>query len=89
MTEDISFESFKKQLEEELKQEFGHLICNQDLSLLLGFSNIGSFRQALKRGQIPVPIFTLENKRGKYALTKDIALYLAERRFLAISSNKH
>lgn len=88
MISDEEFEQFRDELEKDLVTTYGHLIGNQDLSRLLGFEKIDSFKQALKRKQIGVPVFSLEKKRGKYALAKDVALYLAKLRFAALTNDE-
>ncbi len=43
----------------------------------LGYSTMEAFRQALSRNQLPIAVFSLPHRRGKFALTKDIAFWLA------------
>ena len=78
-----NFTAYKKELENDLIQAHGYLVGNIELSRLLGFTNMAAFRQALKRKRLPIPIFSMENRRGKYAMTKDIATYLTKKRFEA------
>lgn len=67
-------------LERDLMEKHGPLIANDALRIALGYQSIDAFRQALVRKTVPVPVFTLENRRGKYALVKDVAIWLAEQR---------
>lgn len=55
----------------------GPLITDDDLRIALGYKSTEAFRQALTRKTVPIPIFTFENRRGKYALVKDVAHLLA------------
>lgn len=66
-----------KALESDLLGRHGPMLGNADLQLALGFPSREAFRQALAREQLPVPVFTLPNRRGKFALVKDVAHWLA------------
>lgn len=67
-------------LERDLNEKYGPLIANDALRTALGYPSMHAFRQALVRRTVPVPVFALENRRGKYALVKDIAIWLAAQR---------
>lgn len=67
-------------LERDLLEKHGPLIANDALRLALGYQSMGAFRQALVRKTVPVPVFALENRRGKFALVKDVATWLAAQR---------
>jgi hypothetical protein len=49
------------------------LIGGAELERLLGFKTSGAFRQAVHRNTLPIPVFSLANRRGKFAFKKDIA----------------
>ncbi|MFT6908871.1 MAG: hypothetical protein ACJAS1_005578 [Oleiphilaceae bacterium] len=76
-----------EQLEKEMMSKYGPLMFGQVLYQALGFNSVDAFRQASKRDKLPIKVFSLENKRGKYALTKDVAYWLAEKR-LSIEEKK-
>jgi len=80
MKQIISAETLSSVLERELTYQYGPLVSNDVLRLLLGYSSKAAFRQALSRKTVPIPIFSLANRRGKFALVKDIALWLAIQR---------
>lgn len=67
-------------LERDLNDKHGPLIANDALRVALGYPSMNAFRQALVRGTVPVPVFALENRRGKFALAKDVAAWLAAQR---------
>lgn len=73
-------ELLAKELESAITREFGPLLAGDGLWRTLGYRSSGAFRQAIKRRTVPVPIFRLEKRRGYYALARDAALWLAERR---------
>ncbi|PRH81268.1 hypothetical protein [Arenimonas caeni] len=64
-------------LERELFARFGPLLGGDDLWGALGYPSMEAFRQALARNQLPVPVFPLPHRRGKFALVKDVAQWLA------------
>ncbi|AVP98906.1 hypothetical protein C7S18_17735 [Ahniella affigens] len=74
-------------LERDLLGRYGPIIGADDLRQALGFTSQDAFRQAVFRGQVPVPIFALPNRRGKFALAKDIARWLAEVRLGGETAN--
>lgn len=82
-------EPFITSLERELIERYGELLATDPLYRLLGYSTPAALKQSLLRKELPaVPIFRIENRRGMFALTKDVAAWLAEKRFTAIESNK-
>lgn len=78
-------ETLKLQLRQELEQLHGPLLGGQKLVAALGHGNAASFRQARRRGRVAVPLFTLPSRRGYFALTRDVADWLAEARLTAVS----
>lgn len=73
-------ESLAVVLERELTAQHGPMMAGEPLRIALGYPSKESFRQAFVRKTIPIPIFTLERRRGKFALTKDVAAWLALQR---------
>lgn len=59
------------------------MLSGSNLQKALGFSSINGYRQAQTRKKLPIPVFQLENRRGSYALVKDVAFWLAEQSVLA------
>lgn len=74
------FEALKLQIE----SRYGLLISNDDLRIALGYPTMEAFRQALYRNTVPVPVFSIPNRRGKFALSKDVAEWLATQRNAAL-----
>lgn len=73
------------EFEQGLLQRYGPVVGQDELRQALGYSSQDAFRQALARGRLPVPVFSIAGRRGKYALSKDIALWLAQLRHAAMS----
>lgn len=67
-------------LEKELTLRYGPLLAGDALRQVLGYTSSDAFRQALSRKTIPIPVFSIPNRRGKFALVKDAASWLASQR---------
>ena len=78
------FEVDTNELEQQLMSKYGPLLSGDDLRQVLGYPSLDALRQAICRNRAPVPVFTLQNRRGKYALTKDVAIWLATQRNAAL-----
>lgn len=76
-------------LERELLDRYGPLIGNKELQRALGYPSAEAFRQALAREQVPVPVFVVPQRRGKFALTSEVARWLAQCRAGAKTSETH
>lgn len=60
----------------ELTTIYGPVVGGRDLSRVLGFRSQEAFRQAVKRGRMPIQTFVVDGRRGKFAMTADIAAWL-------------
>jgi hypothetical protein len=67
-------------LENQLMDQYGPLLGGGDLPKALGYPTMRAFQQAIVRGTIDVPIFAIEKRRGKFALVRDVATWLAKQR---------
>lgn len=61
----------------DLQARWGPVIGGEPLATALGFPSLGAFRRALSRGNVGVPVFQIEGRRGRFALTRDVAAWLA------------
>jgi hypothetical protein len=73
-------------LERELTNRYGPIVSNDNLRLVLGYASKEAFRQALSRKTIPIAVFEIENRRGKFALIRDVAVWLAAQRERAFNN---
>jgi len=80
MSETITEKELATDLERDLLERYGLLVTGEALIKELGYISKAAFRQSLVRKTVPIPVFELDNRRGKYALSKDIAAYLAKKR---------
>ena len=78
---ETKLESLSEQIAITLNAEYGPMIGGKNLYKVLGYNTSGAFRQAVYKKTVPVDIFTIENRRGKFALSIDIARWLAEQKF--------
>lgn len=69
-----------KELEQDMLQLYGPTMFGKNLINALGFSSGDAFRQAVSRKTVPVAVFSIEKRKGKFALTKDVAYWLATQR---------
>ena len=81
MNEKTGEQMLAADLEKDLLALYGPVVTGEALIKALGYVSKAAFRQSLVRKTVPVPVFELDNRRGKYALAKDIAHYLAKKRF--------
>lgn len=54
----------------------GPLMSGSPLHRALGFQTGAGFRQAFKRGRLPIKTFRLPGRRDRFALTGDVAAWL-------------
>ncbi|MEM9469812.1 MAG: hypothetical protein AAF988_06585 [Pseudomonadota bacterium] len=53
------------------------MIGGEDLINVLGYKTNDAFRQAHVRNTLPVKVFAIKGRRGKFALVVDIAHWMA------------
>tara|TARA_R110001599_G_scaffold229825_5_gene429057 strand:- start:1395 stop:1673 length:279 start_codon:yes stop_codon:yes gene_type:complete len=72
--------SLALEIENALMQRSGPLLTGDLLVSSLGYPSETAFRKAVERNTVPVAVFTIPRRRGQYALSRDVALWLAEQR---------
>lgn len=82
-------QTLAEKLEADLIDRHGPLLTGQPLHRALGYRSAAAFRQAVARNTVPVPVFSLENRRGKYALATDVADWLAQKRQATTADSTH
>lgn len=73
---DVARQTRVAQLESELRQKFGAEIKGAPLRQILGYSSGDAFRQAVRRGQIPVHTYLYEGRRARYATALALAVWI-------------
>lgn len=69
--------SAAQMIEATLIREEGAILGGDALRRALGYRSLDALRKAIRRGTIPVSVFPLEGRRGRFALTRDVAAWLA------------
>lgn len=80
MTGPKSDEPLVMLLERDLTQLHGPMMTGEALRRSLGYPSKDAFRQAIARKTTPIPVFGIEKRRGKFALTKDVAAWIVAQR---------
>ena len=57
-------------------REYGAVVGGRDLRSALGFKSTAAFGHAVRSGYIPLRIFEMPGRRGRFALVSDIADWL-------------
>lgn len=68
-------------LHDDLSRQYGSLLASADLVKVLGYRSSGAFRQAMVRGTVPVPLFTIPHRRGHFALALEVAAWMCRQRY--------
>jgi hypothetical protein len=77
----MEIETLALALERELMNRYGApLLTGDKLSDAMGYRSIHSLRKHMAKDEVPVKLFTIKGRRGRFALLKDIALWLAKQR---------
>lgn len=71
-------DALARELNEQLVSRFGPLLSSAVLVKALGYPSAQAYRQAIARDTLPVPVFRIEHRRGKFALARDVALWLCQ-----------
>lgn len=63
-------------LEASLTRTLGALVGGASLTRSLGYPTQAAFRKALARNRVPIRVFSIEGRRGRFALVRDLAAWL-------------
>lgn len=75
----MSVSSLEQKILDSLLQRWGYIMGSAGLRKAMGFSSQAALRNALQRFAAPFPVFTIEGRRGPFALTHEVASWLASR----------
>lgn len=64
---------------QDLLERYGPLLTGEVLRASLGYPSQAALRQSLSRNTTPVRTFRIPGRRGRFALTLDVAQWLATR----------
>lgn len=74
-----------RELNDQFVQQFGPILSSEALVKVLGYKSSAAYRQAVVRDTVPVPLFQIPNRRGRFALARDVAIWISQQR-LAVTS---
>lgn len=78
-----SLSDLNAELERVLIDRYGPLLPSRVLWKVLGYSSAAAWRQSVCRETVPVPIFKIEGRSGYFALSRDVARWMAVQRMAA------
>lgn len=64
------------QLKADLQAQFGVMLDHVQLRQVLGYRTASAFQRAIELGRLGPPVFNVPGRRGKFALTADVAEWL-------------
>ncbi len=70
----------ERQIREDLLDRHGPLLTGEALRIALGYPSVAALRQGIARATVPVTTFLIPGRRGRFALTWDVARWLAQPR---------
>lgn len=65
-------------LERKVIQKHGFLLTGEHLRCALSYGSLESLRQAIMRDTIPVKVFEIKGRRGKFTTARRVAHWLAQ-----------
>lgn len=68
------------ELETVLTERYGLMLPSRVLWKLLGYPSTDAWRKAIQRKTIPVQIFQIPERNGYFALSRDVAVWIAKAR---------
>ena len=80
MSAELCPTTLRRELSIALHHHYGPLMGGRRLYRALGYDSAEIFRASLSRGRVPVPVFPIAGRRGKFALTVDVVQWLVEAR---------
>lgn len=72
----------------DLTDRYGEMIGGSALSKVLGYQSIAAMTMALNRKTLDIPTFFIPGRRGRFALTTEIAAWMAKHRAGASTLSK-
>jgi hypothetical protein len=65
-------------LQQDLSKRYGEVIGGDTLRLVLGFATMSAFKAAISRETLTLPTFFIKGRKGRHALTSEVAAWLIE-----------
>lgn len=77
-----------EQLEVDLLNAYGPLLGGVHLARAVGYPTTRALQQALLRKRLELQVFQINGRRGRFALTKDVASWIARQRWRAGANDR-
>lgn len=77
MAKQADIEHLTGELRDSLTKLYGPLLPSRELWKIFGYASPAAYRQARARKSLPVEEFEIEGRRGYFALTYNVAHWLA------------
>lgn len=68
---------YRQEVLNALVQQHGHMIGMRHLHKVMGFPSYDALKQCLLRKQLNLNLFYVEGRKGRYAMSVDVADWLA------------
>lgn len=68
---------YRQEVLNDLMKNHGHMIGMRHLYRVMGFPTYDALKQCLLRKQLDLNLFYLDGRKGRYAMTSDVADWLA------------
>lgn len=65
-------------LAQDLLARWGPVMGSEAIAQALDFPSLSAFQRSVRRGWVALPLFSMEGRRGRFALTRDVAAWLAK-----------
>lgn len=84
---DPPIDELARELNDQFVRQFGPILSSEALVKALGYRSAAAYRQAVTRDTVPVPLFQIPNRRGRFALSRDVAIWLSKQRQMVTARN--
>ncbi|MDP3210610.1 hypothetical protein [Methylotenera sp.] len=62
----------------ELTEKHGEIVSLDSLSKIIGYKTVAAVKYAIKKEQLSINTFYIKGRKGRYAMTRDVASWLIE-----------
>lgn len=70
--------SAEEALLNELIEKHGEIVNLDSLSKIIGYKTVAAVKYAIKKEQLSINTFYIKGRKGRYAMTRDVASWLIE-----------
>lgn len=76
--------ALEEQIRLDLAYRYGEVIGGDTLRLVLGYATLPAMNSAIRSKKLSLPTFFVEGRKGRFALTKEVANWIAVQRCSAV-----